>query len=498
MRWLISLIKIIALFCLVLVLCIAGTRMYLAARFDQPASAPEMTMDAHTPGHTVVNLPLQVSEQDLMKALEQYVPKTYTDVDDDPTDLLVDDEIRYDLQRGAIDISIIDRGIHFSFPVSGVVRTQGKINLRVTKIPASAHANVAGRIYGDLRFEILPDWQVRPDLNFSVDFDEARIPVENLGSISLRTFLKTKLTEKIEKERYQLVHKIFDKNRIRREVEKAWKTMHRVEPVHDDPAIWARVTPVAIGLMPLINSGSESSVKTLKIGLQVVLKTDLLVARTKPDVMVTPLPDASMLDRMADTFQIRVPFQIEPASVNNFLANEVAGKSRTVVPDVNLTVQQAAVVCSSNNRVTAIVFADLRHAGSGLDVNIRLYTTGHLVFDPDAVEIRLADITYDATFSRWWMGLLNWTVYPYLRYQLAEQLVWPLEKEIQKADAAIDKLIAELVVPPGILADLSVETPSLNYLGTDPGQIFGELQLDGRLSAKLDLPATSGDTEPPK
>ena len=485
MKLLWQLLKTIFIVCLVLAGCVTCIRFCLGVLFQpEPATLTSVSQFNETVTTTVLNIPLSISGDSLQQAAEQYVPKTYSAVDEDPTDLLIEDHIQYDLERGPINMAIVENGVKFSFPVSGIVRTRGKVNLAVTTVDTRAHANVAGMISGQISFIIHQDWQVEPDLNFSVDINEALLPVKNFGEISLRTFLETKLTKKIDKARRKLVYKILDKDRVRDEVSKAWGKMHRVEQVYDFPPVWARVVPQQVGLMPLTNKSKDA----LEIGLQIVLKTDIFISGMKPSAPVTPLPDAKILENVSDAFHIQVPFQIETASINNYLAKRVVNMSREVAKDIQVTIERAEIVSSSEDRLTAIIFAGAHHARLGLYTQARIYATSHVVHDIHARQIRFTDFTYDAALSRWWAGMLHWMAAPYIRFKIENLLVLPLDREIKKAHETINDLIANLVVPPGIQADLLVKPPELNRLGVNIQGIYGELQLNGNLSASLDFP----------
>jgi hypothetical protein len=318
-----------------------------------------------------------------------------------------------------------------------------------------------------------------------VDINEALLPVKNFGEISLRTFLEEKLAGKINKARNKLVYKILDKDRVRDEVTKAWVSMHRVEQVYDLPLVWARVVPQQVGFMQLTSKNMDA----LAIGLQVVLKTDICIAARAPSAPVTPLPDAKLLENVSDAFRIQVPFQVETASINNYLAKKVAGMSREVAKDIQVTIERAEIVSSGEDRLTAIIFAGVHHTRLGLYTQARIYATGHVVHDMNARKIRVVDFTYDAALSRWWAGMLHWTAAPYLRFKTESLLVFPLDREIEKAHETINDLMTNLVVPPGIRADLSVNRPKLIRLGVNIQGIYGELQLNGKLSADLDFPA---------
>ncbi|MDZ7830380.1 MAG: DUF4403 family protein [Desulfobacterales bacterium] len=470
--------------CVLAAVGLVGTRICLAVWFPEQEARrmPKPALKQST-ASTVVNIPLFISSDDLRRALAEYVPESYQDTDEDFTDLLIEDRITYDLERGPIDISIVENGFDFSFRVSGVVRARGKINLAVAEIPASSHADVAGRISGRIAFKIKPDWQVEPELNARVEMEEALIPVENFGNISIRSFLEKMLTRKIQKSRQKLVSKVLARDRVRKEVTRAWEQMHRVERVNDFPLVWVRVIPQAVGLMPPTAADDES----LELGLKLVLKTEAGVSGTLPAVPVTPLPEAKILEKVSNRFEIRVPFIIETGAINAYLAQEAAGRVHGVTNDFSVTINRAQVLSFADNRLTAILFADFRHEPFGLEASARLYLTGRADYDAPAATIRLTDVTYDAAFSRWWATLVHWTAAPYVRHQLRTRLTFSLDRQIQKADRAIKDLIAELTVPPGIRAELSVKSPGISRLGANHYGVYGGLQLNGSLDAALDF-----------
>ncbi|MFZ5563478.1 MAG: DUF4403 family protein [Thermodesulfobacteriota bacterium] len=484
-------IEILFVACFVLAVGLAATRLCLEGVFPQAPAATQVEAGTPAPArarktaaNTVLNLPLTIPANALRENLEKYVPETYLDVDEDPTDLMIGDHIIYDLKRGPIDIQVVENGFEFAFPVTGRVKSHGRINLVVTTVDASAHATVGGRIAGRIGLKMLPDWQVQPELSFSVKIDEALVPIENFGKLSLRTFLEDKLTKKIEKERHKLVYKILARDEVRKAVTEAWEKMHRVEKIHVFPPVWVRVVPQKVGLMAPVAAGTD----TLNLGLHVVLKTDMGISTVLPDAPVTPLPEADMLESISNRFSIRVPFQIEAAAVNEYLARKVAGTSRTIAKDITVSFERAQVLSFAPDKLTAVLFATARHDRLGLETGARIYLTGRMEYDAAAGIIRLADARYDAAFSPWWAAVAHWTVLPYIRHQARTRLVFSLDREIQKADRAIDQLITEMAVPPGIRADLAVRSPRLNRLGINMTGITGDLQLNGMLKASLVFP----------
>lgn len=101
--------RAVILSCLIMATGIVGVRLGLNACFKhEPATVPTEASSRRA-SLTVLNLPLMIGVDDLRQALEENLPETYTDRDDDPTDLMVEDYIVYELERGAFDIQIIDQ-----------------------------------------------------------------------------------------------------------------------------------------------------------------------------------------------------------------------------------------------------------------------------------------------------------------------------------------------------------------------------------------------------
>lgn len=488
--WIRKIIMFLAVGCITLSLTAVCIRTGLGFFFSplQIITIPPKPISDTTasPAVTVVNLPLSIPVNSLRQAAEKYLPLVYTDVDEDPTDMLIDDHIIYKLKRGEIAMGISGNGISFSFPVSGTVKIDGKVNLGVVAIDTSAHGDVEGIISGEIAFKILPDWRIEPDLQFKVAILKASIPVKRLGKISLRTFLEKKLTSKIKRKKKKLTAKVMDKNIIRDKVSKIWAKMHRAELLNEDPKVWARVIPLKVGFMSITGHKDEA----LQTGLRLTLETGLFIKEKPPAVAVTGLPSAEILEKIPDNFKLQVPFQIESVTLNRYIEKKVIGFPREVAKNISVTVKRAEVISSGEDQLSAILFADVQHTRLGLNTNCRFYINGTVAHNASKNEIRFTSIDYDASFSRWWVSALHWIASPYLIYELEKRLVLSIGKELEKAHEKLTKEVEKLVIPQGIKANLSVNPPRLISPGVNREGFFGELQLDGSIGATLDFQIT--------
>lgn len=445
---------------------------------DRASSGREAASD-----RTVLNLPVTLPIASLRAATDTYLPESYTDIDDDPTDLLIDDTLTYNLRRGELDMGMSGDGIDFSFPVSGSVSIKGKVNLAVAEFDTSAHAEVAGVISGTIRFDILPDWRIEPDIRFRVDITKAKIPIKRLGSLSLRTFLEERLTKKINRKRARLAKKIMDKNVIRKKVADVWRKMHRVKRLNDDPSVWARVTPLSVGLVPL-KPLDETAFST---GIRLTLSTEIIASGEKPPVKKTELPDAEILKEVPNRFSLYISAFGGIADLNKMVENELAGKTEEPVKDIEVTIERAEVVFPGNNRASAILFTKFRHKRFGLETGGRLYIHGNLTWCQDTGVLRFQDPEYDVVFTRWWVNTLHWVIAPYIRHEMNRRSLYNVGDIFAEAHEAINQSIETLVVPPGVKTELNVQKPELDYLSVEKDGVRIGLRIEGSLSAELEF-----------
>ena len=99
---------------------------------------------------SILNLPAKIPLVNIQKALNLNIPPTFVGTEADPTDLLSNDKLTYEINRKDFSIGTQNNRITFSVPISGTARIKGKVNLGFTKIPVSASTNIAGKIFGDL------------------------------------------------------------------------------------------------------------------------------------------------------------------------------------------------------------------------------------------------------------------------------------------------------------------------------------------------------------
>ena len=178
------------------------------------------------PSESILNLPVKIPLANIQKALNQEIPSNFSDTKSDPTDLLSNDNLTYNINRKDLNMGVKNNKITFSIPVSGTARIRGKINLRLTKIPVSGHTDFVGKIFGDISLGIDNQWNIQPNINVFTNFDKAEIPIKRIGTISIRSKLEEALDKLISNEKPKLIAEVVKQLNLKTKVTKVWNKFH--------------------------------------------------------------------------------------------------------------------------------------------------------------------------------------------------------------------------------------------------------------------------------
>lgn len=186
--------SILMIFGLIIVIIVFSSRAAFNGIDIQP-KLPEFT-SANTSqlerSESILNLPVKIPFAHLEKALNLNIPQTFVGTESDPTDLLSNDNLTYEINRQDFSIGTQNNLITFSVPISGNAKVKGEVNLRLFEIPVSVQTNIAGTIFGDLSLGIDNEWNIQPNLNVSTNLTKAEVPIKDIGTISIRSILKNR------------------------------------------------------------------------------------------------------------------------------------------------------------------------------------------------------------------------------------------------------------------------------------------------------------------
>ncbi|NET40547.1 DUF4403 family protein [Okeania sp. SIO2B3] len=431
---------------------------------------------------SILNLPVRIPLTNIQKALNLNISQTFSGTEADPTDLLSNDTLTYEINRKDLSIGTQNNLITFSVPISGTARIKGKVNLGFTKIPVSARTNIAGTIFGDLSLGIDNEWNIQPNLNVSTNLTKADVPIKNVGTISIRSILKKQVDKAINKEKPKLIAELVEKLNLKTEVTKQWNNLHLSERVNQDPSIWIKTEPQSVSFKEFDLSDGEN----VQSGIAIKMFVDTCICKEAPVVNFKPLPNLIIQDRIIDKFLISLPVQVSVDELNNTLESEVRGKSLSVDENLKVIVNEINLSPLGEKILVKVDFktdkGSLLQGAKGI-----LYLWGKIFYDQESNNLKVVELDYDVDTKNALLSTADSLLKPVLLQQIEERLSFPLDKELNRAKDEANKYIQQIKLPPEIDANIEVKKIEVEKVVVTNNDIFLVLLADGNMAAILNL-----------
>ncbi|NET29612.1 DUF4403 family protein [Okeania sp. SIO1I7] len=431
---------------------------------------------------SILNLPVKIPLTNIQKALNLNISKKFSGTEADPTDLLSNDTLTYEINRKDLSIGTQNNLITFSVPISGTARIKGKVNLGFTKIPVSARTNIAGTIFGDLSLGIDNEWNIQPNLNVSTNLTKADVPIKNVGTISIRSILKKQVDKAINKEKPKLIAELVEKLNLKTEVTKQWNNLHLSERVNQDPSIWIKTEPQSVSFKEFDLSDGEN----VQSGIAIKMFVDTCICKEAPVVNFKPLPNLIIQDQIIDKFLINLPVQVSVDELNNTLQSEVRGKSLSVDENLKVIVNEINLSPLGEKILVKVDFktdkGSLLQGAKGI-----LYLWGKIFYDQESNNLKVVELDYDVDTKNALLSTADSLLKPVLLQQIEERLSFPLDKELNRAKDEANKYIQQIKLPPEIDANIEVKKIEVEKVVVTNNDIFLVLLADGNMAAILNL-----------
>ncbi|NES90613.1 DUF4403 family protein [Okeania sp. SIO2B9] len=477
-------IKFFILMIFVLIVIIFSSRAAFKGINIQP-KLPELT-SANTfqpeRSESILNLPVKIPLTDIEKALNLNIPQTFVGTEADPTDLLSNDNLTYEINRKELSIGTQNNLITFSVPILGTARVKGEVNLRLFEIPVSVETNIAGTIFGDLSLGIDNEWNIQPNLNVSTNLTKAEVPIKNIGTISIRSLLKKQVDKAINKEKPKLIAELVKNLNLKAEVTKQWNNLHLSEKINQDPSIWIKTEPQSISFKEF-NLSDGANVQS---GIAIKMFVDTCICKEAPVINFKPLPNLTIQEQIIDKFLINLPVQVSLDEFNNTLQSKVRGKSLSVDENLKLIVNEINLSASGEKILVKVDFKtdkdSLLQGAKGI-----LYLWGKIFYDKESNNLKVVELDYDVDTKNTLLSTADSLLKPVLLEQIEERLSFPLDQELIRAKDEANEYIQKIKLPSEIDANIEVKTIEVEKVIVTNNDIFMVLVADGNMSALLNL-----------
>lgn len=308
------------------------------------------------------------------------------------------------------------------------------------------------------KFTINPNWNVSTTTT-PVGYHWLESPLLKFGIVDLPVgFIADNLLKNQQEPLAKKIDKMVTSQlNLRQYGNEAWKALSTPMKISDDYNTWVVLQPVDLYTIPITSTKGkivhQMSVKAL---------AEVFVGQP-PYRETTPLPDMKIVDNVEKNFSVMLQTRLLYTEMQSIAKKFVGGKPMKI-GEKNITITDLNIFPSGEKLA---IKADVEGSLKGT-----LYLTGIPVYDTAKAEIRLDKVDFDVSTKNFLLKTSSWILNGYLNRKIAQQLVFPVDEQVEEARNQINQYINHTKL-----------TPELTLNGKIHQIGFGEIKLlyDGLL-----------------
>ncbi len=274
--------------------------------------------------------------------------------------MLFGEHIRWSMERGPITLVTGAHLIQARTTVTGSVKVKGR---SLIGTDFSAGPNLTIDVALSMRPWLVEGWRVYPNAKASAWVNDAKMKILGI-EVSVKGQSQQALDKYLAHMEEQINTRFADGRFVRKEVERIWKGMHRVDRVAIErlpgsPPAWFVARPTRIGATNLrLNEDG------LGFGVSVFAKTDLVIGN-KPPPSVQPLPPLEIDDDLPEgnIIELALPIFVDWKTANDLIAAHLEEPFVHVSDYSRLVVTSARLSSDSGESLVATVMAKVEPKG---------------------------------------------------------------------------------------------------------------------------------------
>lgn len=294
---------------------------------------------------------LHVPKDALEDLLNRAVPEHMEGIEEYKALLLLDEQIRWSMNRSSISLAMEENLIHARTTVGGSVKIKGK-NLFGTDFSAGPDFTIDAEL--SLQPRLVGGWYLFPNATASARVNESKMKI--LGVDVSVTGISQQVLDGYLESMVERINATFEGGQfLRKEVQRLWHAMHRTDRISigqlpgDLPA-WFVSRPTGIKATSL-----RVNEQGLDIGVSVSAETDFVVG-DQPRRTAQPLPPLEIDDDLPDgTIELTLPIYADWKTLNGLIET---GLERPVVhegEDYSLEIAAAGLSYEPEGSVVASI-----------------------------------------------------------------------------------------------------------------------------------------------
>jgi hypothetical protein len=448
------------------------------------------------PDISTVGVDLALSIPALQAKADGAVDEVFSGVEDDPSNLLSDDTLRWEVRRGKVELSAGSRGeLQFRIPIASASATlRGRLGIRrgssgllgdvegLLGKSFSQTAQLGGMISGSVSPKLQPDWTIDPQLSLDIALDKAEARLFGQAiKISLRGEIERAVRPKLMALAARANEVLRREARFKKAVASGWSKLHAVTMIAPQPRIWFIMTPTEFGASdPVIESG------VLHMRFVATLKT-ALSAQTEPPLRpaLADLPPPGAPPSGAAGFSLGVPVSVR---LSDGRPDGWEGEVSVPIPGTRAMVKLSNMLLSGDNgRLVIGVDIEASHPSMRRTTRGRVYMIGTPKLDPATFTLSAEDLDYSVETRNALVGLASWLVKGPVLKELRKKAVFTFASGRQALLAQANAKLAEArsKLPAGFDVNLQLSQVDLAGLVVDDGWATVLLTASGPASVTL-------------
>lgn len=403
----------------------------------------------------------------------------------------------WDVTRGEIQFQNTGSQLAFSVPFEGTAQVKGNFDAKILSVPIDGTVDVGGTAGGTLVPEVMPDWQINPNLTPTLDLNKAALSLGQLGKMDISDLLGSSLGKYLQRETRKLTPSFKKSLNLRREVTKLWDQAYLSERVSDEPPLWVQVTPQRLLVAPI--DFSEADQISLTVGVQ---SATYLTNREPAAATRAPLPEMLPLEGPTGT-ELNLPVVISMAELNEVLKAESFEIDTGIGTKVAVSGLEAEVGQNGLLNLKLNLEADQSRLGRGVAGSI--WVKGKPVINYVDQTLGFTEVELTVETRDKLTGAAAWLLEGLLVKGIEAELRVDLNDYKAELDEEVHKAIAKADLPEGLdvsLKNLEVKLTDIYTITRhsadgppDPGIVL-VIRATGDVGTRIDQLILKADKEP--
>lgn len=441
----------------------------------------------------------------LRQELEAAVPRNDSGSRTDPVgNPVVDDVLTWEINRTPIALGPNGASIRATTQLTGTVRLRGTVRLlrgdigkllgklNPTSIPFSVHADLAAHTTVESTPSLAANWRMAPNLRLNVDVTRAEIPVNHVGTISLRGQVRDDVAAKVAGLQRSLEARIAEDGFVEEAARKLFEDACRATEfsIGNNDRGWLVTRPVAFEAAQPVIDGSG-----IRIGLGLRATAEIVTGK-RPDEPECIFPETlEILPLLPEpAFEIDLPASIGWSELSRVVNSSMSGRSwsdEAAGQSISLEVQAVDLSPFGDKVLAGLKFTGRLGGWLGSRFAGTVFLSARPLLDVAGQKLSFVDVTLvlesESALSA--TGIFGKLAAPLLEGALTDRVVVDLAGHVadarREADAAVTKLNAELSSR-GVKASHRIDSIELRRLTPSADSLGLRLAAKGSLSVDLE------------